>query len=125
MRTHLLVPRGDQRINPVARNGDERSNPVAGWGDQRTHPFAMKGDRRTRPVDGLGGQRINSDARLGDQNTHPVTGLGLGSRTNLVAGWAAEKKTKCELCGEILPAGPDLLQIHKDMYHFQEVIELD
>jgi len=35
------------------------------------------------------------------------------------------QKTKCRLCGEIVPAGPEFLQLHEDLYHFQEVIELD
>ena len=34
-------------------------------------------------------------------------------------------KTKCELCGETLPADPQILQLHTKFYHFQEVIELD
>jgi len=37
----------------------------------------------------------------------------------------AMQSTKCSLCGEILPAGPQFLQLHEELYHFQEVIELD
>ena len=31
----------------------------------------------------------------------------------------AMQKTKCALCGEIVPAGPQFLQLHEELYHFQ------
>jgi len=37
----------------------------------------------------------------------------------------AMQKTKCSLCGEMVPAGPQFLQLHEELYHFQEVIELE
>ena len=100
---------------------NQTSSVYAGSGDQRTHPFAMKGNRRTRPVDGMEDQRTNSVTSWGDQRILPDA----DSRNQRTSNWEAERKTKCELCGEILPAGPDFLRIHNDMYHFQEVIELD
>ena len=91
------------RIKKEKEKGDQqKTRPIAGWGDQRGD-LAMKGDQiKTHPV-----------ASWGDQGT------------NYVAGSKDEKKTECNLYGEILPVGINFLKIHEEHYHFQEVIELD
>ena len=131
------TPTSYTTVQPVQEDVNQslRNFPVAGWGDQthhvvcggdqKTHPVAISGDQMTHPVPVWGDQeRNNPFAREGDQSTNLVTKNG-DQKTNPAAGRGAEKKVKCGLCGETLPAGPEFLRMHNHHYHYQEVIELD
>ena len=36
-----------------------------------------------------------------------------------------QRKRKCTLCGEMLRDDPQILKLHEEHYHFQDIIQLD
>ena len=38
---------------------------------------------------------------------------------------ADQRKRKCTHCGEMLPDDPQILKLHEEHYHFQDIIQLD